>query len=98
MGKYSGPIAAVREIIRTEGARGLFVGYDGFLLRDLPFDAIEFVAYEQLKIGYNSIVHRPPSTIEASLIGAIAGAITGTSILDCLVLCINFLYYHSGRI
>jgi len=29
--------------------RGLFAGYGSFMLRDLPFDAIEFVAYEQLK-------------------------------------------------
>ena len=32
--------------------RGLFAGYGSFLLRDLPFDAIEFVAYEQLKSMY----------------------------------------------
>ena len=27
----------------------MFAGYGSFMLRDLPFDAIEFVAYEQLK-------------------------------------------------
>ena len=32
--------------------KGLFAGYGSFLLRDLPFDAIEFVAYEQLKSMY----------------------------------------------
>jgi solute carrier family 25 S-adenosylmethionine transporter 26 len=35
--------------VAKEGTRGLFAGYGSFLLRDLPFDAIEFVAYEQLK-------------------------------------------------
>lgn len=38
--------------MRREGARGLFAGYGSFLLRDLPFDAIEFMAYEQLKKAY----------------------------------------------
>ncbi len=42
----------MRGIIQREGTRGLFAGYGSFLLRDLPFDAIEFVAYEQLKLAY----------------------------------------------
>lgn len=29
----------------------MYAGYGSFLLRDLPFDAIEFLAYEQLKAG-----------------------------------------------
>ena len=40
---------AVQTILKSEGVRGLFAGYGSFMLRDLPFDAIEFVAYEQLK-------------------------------------------------
>ena len=42
----------MRGILAREGGRGLFAGYGSFLLRDLPFDAIEFVAYEQLKKAY----------------------------------------------
>ena len=36
----------------------LFVlqGYGSFLLRDLPFDAIQFCIYEQLRIGYRLTV------------------------------------------
>lgn len=30
----------------------MYAGYGSFLLRDLPFDAIEFVSYEQLKRAY----------------------------------------------
>ena len=40
----------MRAIVAREGLRGLYAGYGAFLLRDLPFDAIEFVAYEQLKV------------------------------------------------
>lgn len=31
-------------------------GYGSFLLRDLPFDAIQFCIYEQLRIGYKLAV------------------------------------------
>ena len=51
-GEFGGAAIAVRNILRREGVRGLFAGYGSFLLRDLPFDAIEFVAYEQLKSMY----------------------------------------------
>jgi len=51
-GEFRGALQAVRGILGREGVRGLFAGYGSFLLRDLPFDAIEFVAYEQLKKSY----------------------------------------------
>jgi hypothetical protein len=35
-----------------DGPQGFFRGYLAFLARDLPFDAIEFVSYEQLRILY----------------------------------------------
>lgn len=39
----------VRTIISREGIRrGMYAGYGAFMLRDLPFDAIEFVSYEQV--------------------------------------------------
>jgi solute carrier family 25 S-adenosylmethionine transporter 26 len=47
---------AVRLIIRKEGFKGLYAGYGSFLLRDLPFDAIQFCIYEQLRIGYKLAV------------------------------------------
>lgn len=31
-------------------------GYRSFLLRDLPFDAIQFCIYEQMRIGYKLAV------------------------------------------
>jgi len=30
----------------------MYAGYGSFLLRDLPFDALQFCVYEQLRIGY----------------------------------------------
>jgi len=46
--EFAGAVQAVRAILAKEGVRGLYAGYGAFLLRDLPFDAIEFVAYEQV--------------------------------------------------
>jgi solute carrier family 25 S-adenosylmethionine transporter 26 len=42
------PVAAAPQ----DGPQGFFRGYLAFLARDLPFDAIEFVSYEQLRILY----------------------------------------------
>lgn len=49
------------------------------MLRDLPFDAIEFVAYEQAKRAYGKVVNRELHPGETSLIGAFAGGFTGGS-------------------
>ncbi|KAL0361821.1 UNVERIFIED_CONTAM: putative S-adenosylmethionine carrier 2, chloroplastic [Sesamum radiatum] len=51
-GQFVSAPDAVRLIVAKEGFRGLYAGYGSFLLRDLPFDAIQFCIYEQLRIGY----------------------------------------------
>ncbi len=48
-GEFTHAWTALTTILRTEGRRGIFAGYGSFLLRDLPFDAIEFFAYEAAK-------------------------------------------------
>ena len=53
-GEFSGLATAVKSILGGEGVRGMYAGYGSFLLRDLPFDAIEFVAYEQLRKAYGA--------------------------------------------
>ena len=51
--------------LKREGMlRVSFAGYGSFLLRDLPFDAIEFVAYEQLKSMYKVSLICFTSTVE----------------------------------
>lgn len=87
--EFAGAAAAVKAIVLGEGRRGLFAGYSSFLLRDLPFDAIEFLAYEQLKRVYHRAVLRQSRELsppEVSVVGALAGAATGllTTPLDVL--------------
>lgn len=81
----SGP-DAVRLIVAKEGFKGLYAGYGSFLLRDLPFDAIQFCLYEQLRMGYKLAARRDPNDPETAIIGAFAGAITGaiTTPLDVI--------------
>ena len=69
--------AQVRQVLLKEGVRGMYAGYGAFMLRDLPFDAIEFVTYEQLKRTYTLITHREPNSLEVSAMGAFAGGFTG---------------------
>ena len=64
---------AVQSILQREGLRGLYAGYGSFLLRDLPFDAIEFVAYEQLRKAYGASLggKRSINGLETGAIGAV---------------------------
>ncbi|KAK9735018.1 hypothetical protein RND81_04G178000 [Saponaria officinalis] len=48
-------------------------GYRSFLLRDLPFDAIQFCLYEQLRFGYKLAAKRDLNDPENAIIGAFAG-------------------------
>jgi hypothetical protein len=76
----------VRAILAKEGLRGLYAGYGAFLLRDLPFDAIEFVAYEQLRKAAATFLKRDPNAGEVALVGAAAGGITGAvPLVGCLL-------------
>lgn len=75
------PNLQIRSIVAKEGVRGLYAGYGAFLLRDLPFDAIEFVAYEQLRKAAAKLLERDPNPVEVSVVGAIAGGFTGTRLL-----------------
>ncbi|KAL9437859.1 hypothetical protein AB3S75_023683 [Citrus x aurantiifolia] len=85
-GQYASAPDAVRLIASKEGFKGLYAGYGSFLLRDLPFDAIQFCIYEQLRIGYKAAARRDLNDPENAIIGAFAGALTGaiTTPLDVI--------------
>lgn len=85
-GHFASAPDAVRLIVAKEGLKGLFAGYSSFLLRDLPFDALQFCLYEQLRIGYKLAAKRELSDPENAVIGAFAGSITGavTTPLDVI--------------
>ncbi|GMH31627.1 hypothetical protein Nepgr_033471 [Nepenthes gracilis] len=86
MGQFSSAVDAVHLIVSREGFRSLYAGYGSFLLRDLPFDAIQFCIYEQLRLGYKLAAKREMNDPENAIIGAFAGAVTGavTTPLDVI--------------
>ncbi|XP_010542981.1 PREDICTED: probable S-adenosylmethionine carrier 2, chloroplastic isoform X2 [Tarenaya hassleriana] len=76
-GQFSSASDAVCQIVAKEGFRGLYTGFGSFLLRDLPFDAVQFCVYEQLRIGYKLAARRDLNGPENAMLGAFAGAVTG---------------------
>lgn len=74
-GRYASASVAVRDIVATSGARGLFRGYMSTLAREIPFALIQFPLYEHLKLRYSAAVERPPKPWESALAGSVAGAI-----------------------
>ncbi|CAJ1937957.1 unnamed protein product [Sphenostylis stenocarpa] len=85
-GQFTSASGAVRFIASKEGFKGFYAGYGSFLLRDLPFDAIQFCIYEQIRIGYMLAARRNLNDPENAIIGAFAGAVTGaiTTPLDVI--------------
>lgn len=78
-GQFSSARHALWHIATREGIyAGLFAGFGSFLLRDLPFDAIEFTSYEQMKLTWKSVSGgRELRKHETAFIGAFAGMLTG---------------------
>ncbi|KAG7347129.1 mitochondrial carrier protein [Nitzschia inconspicua] len=52
MGHYPGCFEAVWHIVDTQGLTGLYSGYDGVLLRDTPYTALELGLYDVFKTLY----------------------------------------------
>lgn len=53
-GLHTNTREAVRTILRVDGWRGLYAGYLSTVLREVPFDAIEFALYEHMKEAWRS--------------------------------------------
>lgn len=78
---YRSTIHAARTIARVEGYSALFHGYKATLWRDLPFSALQFAFYEELRdraksyMGSN-IIGLPLEIATAASAGGMAGVIT----------------------
>lgn len=75
-GMHKSTTEAVRAIFAKQGLPGFFTGYGSLVLRELPFDAIQFPLYEYLKSRW---ARRSKSgklqTWQQSLCGSAAGAV-----------------------
>mmetsp|Transcript_3993 Transcript_3993/g.13994 ORF Transcript_3993/g.13994 Transcript_3993/m.13994 type:complete len:273 (+) Transcript_3993:75-893(+) len=72
---------------RLRACRSLYRGYSAFLMRELPFDAIQMGTFEGLSTAYRRARRRRPCSSlrggEAAGIGALAGAVTGLVTAPC---------------
>lgn len=77
---------AVRAVLRIDGWRGFYAGYGSTVLREIPFDAIEFVLYERLKRALEQRRQRELVLWENAALGSIAGGIAAgtTTPLDVI--------------
>eukprot|EP00963_Diacronema_lutheri_P002993 scaffold241_cov340-Pavlova_lutheri.AAC.14 len=79
-GQYKTPTAAIQGTYRAAGVAGFYRGVVPMLLRDLPFNAVEFVAYEQFKLLYLKLKEQNNAELtprESAVLGALSGATTG---------------------
>lgn len=83
--RYKNIADAVRDVYLKEGFKGIFGGYGATLARDLPFSALQFAFYEELRINF--IESKNEVNISKELLcGAIAGSASGiiTTPLDVI--------------
>lgn len=76
-GMYNSARQAVRATIAAEGVRGFFKGYGSLVLRELPFDAIQFPLYEFLQNKWKEVSGQGElKTWQTSFCGSIAGGVS----------------------
>lgn len=69
---------AVSGIFQSKGIAGFMSGYGSLVLRELPFDALQFPLWEFFKARYAKIKGADLTTIESSACGSAAGAIAAS--------------------
>lgn len=90
LGLAETPMSAARQVIAERGGiRGLFIGWEANLLKDVPFAAFKLSLYEGLMRFYLYMAPRPNASVrpwESSVIGVASGMVTAvlTNPLDVL--------------
>ncbi|KAI0343242.1 mitochondrial carrier [Trametopsis cervina] len=76
--EFRSAITCARTVYRTEGFNAFYVSYPTTLTMTVPFTAVQFTVYEQLKTFLNPSGAYSPAThiISGGLAGGVAGAVT----------------------
>ncbi|OBZ73770.1 putative mitochondrial carrier C8C9.12c [Grifola frondosa] len=76
--EFRSAITCARTVYRTEGVGAFYISYPTTLTMTVPFTAVQFTVYEQLKTLLNPAGAYSPVThmISGGLSGAVAGAVT----------------------
>lgn len=82
---YSNSFSAFKDILRSEGIRGLFAGGLTTSLRDIPFMVILFTCYDEMK-KYGASQSGNLSLLQSTIFGGLSGALAGylTTPMDVL--------------
>lgn len=75
---WSDVMKCLRELVQTQGLRGLWNGYTATLLRDVPFSALYWPLYEQCKAIMNLYTSNRDSFLVNFGSGAVAGSVAST--------------------
>mmetsp|Transcript_36844 Transcript_36844/g.82551 ORF Transcript_36844/g.82551 Transcript_36844/m.82551 type:complete len:285 (-) Transcript_36844:71-925(-) len=69
-------LAAVPGIVKTEGVAGLYSGFGVTVFREIPFSAIQFPIYEELKISWAKMQGtKQVNSVQSATCGSVAGAV-----------------------
>lgn len=76
--EFRSALTCARTVYRTEGLSAFYVSYPTTLTMTVPFTAVQFTVYEQLKSLLNPSGAYSPTThmIAGGLAGAVAGGVT----------------------
>ena len=80
--------SAVTNVLKNNGIKGLFLGWQTNLIKDIPFAGLKISLYENIKSYYLKYTDKSStSSVESAGIGLVAGTLT--SILTCPIDCVN---------
>lgn len=76
--QFRSVLTCARTVYRTEGFHAFYISYPTTLTMTVPFTAVQFTVYEQLKKLLNPDGGYSPGThiVSGGLAGAVAGAVT----------------------
>mmetsp|Transcript_26788 Transcript_26788/g.43747 ORF Transcript_26788/g.43747 Transcript_26788/m.43747 type:complete len:295 (+) Transcript_26788:55-939(+) len=73
---YPNVVAAVSDVLKKEGFKGLYSGYWSQYFRDIPFNTIAFVFFDRFQTLYTFVTKQQPDREINLYIGAGAGALS----------------------
>ncbi|KAF2862681.1 solute carrier family 25 member 38 [Piedraia hortae CBS 480.64] len=81
---YTSLAGAARDIVRKEGLRGFFAGFDATAVRDAPYAGFYVLVYEQLKKQLNAL--SPPEhgsgSVSINFISGVIAAVSATTLTN----------------
>jgi hypothetical protein len=83
---YAGAVHAVRTIVKEEGVRALWQGWNAYLAQECAFSAVQFMVYENIRRAVMAVRRRKPTHLESFAAGGVAGAVAAavTNPLDTI--------------